>query len=86
MLSELVIIFSIFIVFVVGCAKKKNEACKLRPRDLDAKGGAVATGPGKPEKSKSEQKGDGQVPKMSAREADDNETINDAKSDWGVLK
>uniref|UniRef100_A0A1I7U827 Lipoprotein n=1 Tax=Caenorhabditis tropicalis TaxID=1561998 RepID=A0A1I7U827_9PELO len=95
MLIELFLLSTVFISMLVGC-KKKNEASKLKPRNLDknpsGKSPAVATPvekkpaadgaattSGKKEEAPVEKEG------MVERPADDNETINDAKSNWGAV-
>ncbi|CAO4374016.1 unnamed protein product [Caenorhabditis nigoni] len=94
MLIELFFLSTLFVSLFVGC-KKKNEAGKLKPRNLDGTSAATPTGaPVKkesnesnvaataPNKDEPEKKED---IKMAERPADDNETINDAKSNWGAV-
>ncbi|CAI2353139.1 unnamed protein product [Caenorhabditis sp. 36 PRJEB53466] len=82
MFGELVMISTLCMLLGIGCGKKKSEAAKLKPRDLDAKGKPVA--PATPGVNKSTPSA-AKSPAMTPREPDDNETINDAKSDWGVI-
>ncbi|CAI2347417.1 unnamed protein product [Caenorhabditis sp. 36 PRJEB53466] len=85
MFGELVMISTLFIVLASGCGKKKGggEAAKLKPRELDAQGKPVSgEKPGEGAKSTVDKPA---AASMTPREADDNETINDAKSDWGSI-
>ncbi|CAL2045838.1 unnamed protein product [Caenorhabditis brenneri] len=95
MLIELLLFNTIFISMLVGC-KKKNEASKLKPRNLDknAPASTPTVGGGTPAVKKAsaeavavkkEEPQPEKDDKMCERPADDNETINDAKSNWGTV-
>ncbi|ULT94941.1 hypothetical protein L3Y34_003995 [Caenorhabditis briggsae] len=89
----------LFIVVVgIGC-KKKNNAIKLQPRDMSkekkSKEKVTPNGAGsKPATPTSPNPEDEKVTtpdpekdkSMIPRDADDNETINEAKSCWSTLK
>ncbi|CAD6190676.1 unnamed protein product [Caenorhabditis auriculariae] len=80
----------------ICCHKKSDEAGKLKPRDLSSAAAKQSTAEPK-EPGKEGEKTGGTASKsvaapvskgpapMPQREADDNETINDAKSDWGAV-
>ncbi|CCD74032.1 uncharacterized protein CELE_Y4C6A.4 [Caenorhabditis elegans] len=97
MLIELIILLTVFAPMLVSCMKKKNEAAKLKPRDLDSKSPGGPPTPGGANKSGGAGGGGGagdansllkkevKEEKMAERPADDNETINDAKSNWGTV-
>ncbi|CAE18011.1 uncharacterized protein CELE_Y46G5A.34 [Caenorhabditis elegans] len=99
MLIELLISITVLASILVSCKKEKNEAAKLKPRNLDGKPGGPTPG-GAKSANKSGGAGGGsggagdansllknevQEPPMKERPADDNETINDAKSNWGTV-
>ncbi|PIC28440.1 hypothetical protein B9Z55_020353 [Caenorhabditis nigoni] len=93
MLIELFLLCTIFVSMIVGC-KKKNEASKLKPRNLDKGGAGTPVAGNTPNKqpaiepaaaSKQVDPDPGNQEKMAERPADDNETINDAKSNWGTV-
>ncbi|CAB3404415.1 unnamed protein product [Caenorhabditis bovis] len=62
---------------------EKNEAEKLKPRDLKDSSANTNSGPKVTTPNEVPKTAGG--PAMAPREADDNETINDAKSDWGAV-
>ncbi|EFO91718.1 hypothetical protein GCK72_016851 [Caenorhabditis remanei] len=87
-LSTLLLLSTLFVSMLAGC-KKTNNASKLKPKDMGkgttpmkapANGGSSkepVPGPPMPELTSE--------PKLAERPADDNETINDAKSNWGTV-
>uniref|UniRef100_A0A8R1IQC8 Secreted protein n=2 Tax=Caenorhabditis japonica TaxID=281687 RepID=A0A8R1IQC8_CAEJA len=85
MFCELVFITTMFVAAMVQCAKKTSETSKMkshsseRPNPGSNSGGAGAKDAvPKPAADREAEK--------TPREADDNETINDAKSDWGAVQ
>ncbi|CAI5450661.1 unnamed protein product [Caenorhabditis angaria] len=63
-------------VFIAQQCSKKNEAAKLKPKEISEDGAAKSSTADQPKAAGG--------PKLKPRDADDNETINDAKSDWGA--
>ncbi|CAB60357.1 uncharacterized protein CELE_Y46G5A.14 [Caenorhabditis elegans] len=100
MLIELLISITVLASILVSCKKEKNEAAKLKPRGFDRKSSGAPAPAGANLVNKSGGSGGGsggsgdanrllkreiKEVKMEERSADDNETINDVKSNWGTV-
>ncbi|ULU00962.1 hypothetical protein L3Y34_001399 [Caenorhabditis briggsae] len=99
-MSESPIIFiSLIVSFLIpvlfGCSKKQKrkmttptETEKLQEqkrKEAEVAAKAPSSSSGAPPEADKKKPPKANEPNMAARDANDNETINDAKSDWGEL-